>query len=101
MTKVTWAGHSFEVHPHSANWADVAGIYIFAGVTPENKWRAYYIGQADSFKSRLPNHERWLEAQRLGATHVHVMVAQQAAQRDSIEADLISRFQPRLNTQLR
>ena len=31
-------------------------------------WRALYIGQTDNFAGCLSNHERWDEAQRLGAS---------------------------------
>ena len=60
-----------------------------------------YVGQAESLAERLPTHERWPEAMRLGATHVHARVVLEAAMRDSIESQLIRSFQPRLNVQLK
>jgi hypothetical protein len=96
--KVTWSTHAFDVLNYNANWSNHAGIYIFCGVTSENYWRAYYIGQAVSFANRIPNHERWAEAVRAGATHVHAMVVQQAASRDAIEQELIRLCRPQLNT---
>ena len=99
---VRWSSHTFTVYPHDGTqWHNVAGIYIFAGLNQTNQWIALYIGQCDSFADRIPSHERWAEAARLGATHVHAMVVPQAANRDRIEAELIRTFQPRLNDQLR
>jgi excinuclease UvrABC nuclease subunit len=87
--------------PEKTTWHDVAGIYIFAGITPQDRWRAFYIGQAKSFQDRIPNHENWLAAVRRGATHVHAMVVPLAANRDRIEAELIEACQPALNVQLK
>jgi excinuclease UvrABC nuclease subunit len=99
---VTWLTHEFVVYAQACTtWHDVAGVYIFCGLTPQRQWRAYYIGQADSFQSRLPGHERWDEAARLGATHVHARVVPQAASRDTVERELIQAYQPPLNVQLR
>lgn len=99
--KVTWQGHEFNIYAHDGNWNDIGGLYIFAGVTPQNKWKAYYIGKAESFQSRIPSHERWNEAVRLGATHVHARAVSQEATRAQVEAQLIQSFQPPLNTQLK
>jgi excinuclease UvrABC nuclease subunit len=97
-----WLTYEFEVYdPKTVTWNDVAGIYIFAGITPQYQWRAFYIGQAKSFQDRIPNHENWPAAVRLGATHVHVMVVPQVANRDRIEAELIGAYQPALNVQLK
>lgn len=97
--QATWNNHPFNVYLMSGNWNEVSGIYIFAGVNAQNQWVALYIGQAASFAQRLPNHERYAEAVRLGATHVHAMVVPDQTLRNKIELDLIQRFQPRLNAQ--
>jgi len=99
--KVTWLTHEFSVNQHGAEWKDIGGIYIFAGVTPQNQWKAYYIGKAASFQSRIPSHERWNEAVRLGATHVHARVVSPEATRVQVEAQLIQAYQPPLNDQLK
>ena len=98
---VNWGGYEFDVCSQTANWNDVGGVYIFAGLNQNGRWRAYYIGQAESLKDRIPGHERWNEAVRLGATHVHARVVSQAAMRDAIEASLIASYQPPLNVQLK
>ena len=94
---ITWGTYEFEVLNMDGMWKDVGGVYIFSGVK-DNIWRAYYIGITDSFQDRHPNHERWEEAKRLGATHVHARGESQAATRESIEKELIGTYQPPLNT---
>lgn len=101
MDQCNWDGKSFTIFPEETSWNEVAGIYIFAKKIADNSWNALYIGQALSFKNRLPNHERWQEAVQLGATHVQVLVEGLQANRDSIEKHLIEKFQPPLNVQLK
>ena len=99
--QINWRNYEFTIYPMDATWNDVGGIYIFSGQGQDGLWRPLYIGQTNSFKTRLPNHDRWAEAQRLGATHVHARKEEQEATRLAREAELIQAFQPRLNTLLR
>lgn len=99
--KISWLSYEFGVYPHSANWSDAAGIYIFCGLSQQNRWVPLYIGQATSFHDRLPAHEQWNPARKHGATHVHAKVVPHQSQRDLIEKLLIQTFQPPLNTQLK
>lgn len=102
VNQVLWLNHPFHICAFSGSWRDVGGIYILSGICPVNGWwLAYYIGQTDSFRNRIPLHERWNEAVLRGATHVHAMEVPQAAQRALIERALIEAYQPPLNTQLR
>lgn len=96
----TWNGRLFTIYSVDTTWNPVSGLYIFAGPGLLG-WKACYIGQTVSFAERIPGHERWMEAQRLGATHIHACVVQDQWQRDLIERELIGRFQPPLNDQLR
>lgn len=97
-----WANFRFEVFPAAGTvWNPVAGIYIFAGVNAYRQWVALYIGQAGSLADRFRNHDRWPEAQRLGATHVHALVVPLQSDRDLIERSLIQTYQPRLNQHFR
>ena len=105
MSTVTWptsdgATHEFSLCEQAGQWNAVAGIYIFAYLTPDG-WHALYVGQTDNFNSRIPTHERWAEAVALRATHVHALVVSQAAMRDSLERKLIQDYQPPMNQQLR
>ena len=99
MPTCNWNGYNFEIYPPNTQWNDVGGVYVFAGQAPNGRWNAYYIGKCDSFRNRLPNHERWNEAVRLGATHIHAMTVSQEATRQAIEEALIQWAQPTLNTQ--
>lgn len=98
---VTWAGHQFTAYPPTTTWNHVSGIYIFARQSSPGNWQALYIGQAQSFADRLPSHERWSEAARHGATHIHALIVPQQVNRDAIEQTLIRACQPVLNTQHR
>lgn len=100
---VSWGGYDFNSYdPTQTNWNDVPGIYIFAGMSADGRWwRAKYVGQTSSFITRLGpelnNHERWPEAIREGATHVHARVVQNQIERRSLELMLIETYNPPLN----
>jgi hypothetical protein len=98
---IKWLSYQFYVHDFEALWKDLGGIYIFAGVNNQHQWVALYIGKTDSFHTRIPSHEQWSLAVRLGATHVHAMVVEDGAQRATIEGELIRVYQPQLNQQLK
>ena len=98
-TKVNWGGYEFTVYSPSTSWNEIGGIYIFAGKNSEGNWVAKYIGKAQSFADRLPGHERWDEAVKLGATHIHARTVSTEVDRDKIEGELIKKYQPPLNTQ--
>ena len=89
------------IYDSSATWNRVAGLYIFAYHTDQTHWRALYVGQTDDFSSRIPSHDRWDEAVRLGATHIHALVVSQVANRDKWEKMLVQNLQPRMNVQNR
>lgn len=95
----TASGISLEFHVQQKNapWKDIAGVYAFGTPVQNGTYHVQYVGQALSFKDRLSNHERWNEAQRLGATHVLAMVVPRQADRDKIEATLINELRPTLN----
>ncbi len=91
-----------EVLDTNTTWHSVAGLYVFAYRTDPTHWHALYVGQTDDFGSRMPPfHERWYEALRRGATHIHAVVIPLAARRDALERMLIQTLQPEMNVQLR
>jgi excinuclease UvrABC nuclease subunit len=92
-----WNGVELHILAKDANWSKSAGIYIFAGVNSNRNWVALYIGQASSFADRVPNHERWDDAVKRGATHVHACIVPTQAERDRLEESLVRAFQPPLN----
>lgn len=81
---------------------DIGGNYAFVKLLPNGNYFPLYFGQADSLRARLPNHEVWPEAVRLGATHVmaHTTPAGESARKIE-ERDLIQYWNPALNTQHR
>lgn len=91
----------FHVCSQDANWNDVAGIYAFCRLNANGHYDVYYVGQAASFKDRIPNHERWPGAVRRGATMVLAAAVARQGDRDKLEALLISELQPPMNIQLR
>jgi len=96
---VNWGVHAFHVLAMEADWNDEPGVYIFAGIQADALWHAYYVGITESFKTRLQNHEHWVAACRLGASHVHAMVVPLPEQRGQIEQELIATYRPYLNSQ--
>lgn len=93
-----WLNYQFEVFPALGTvWNPVPAVYVFAGVNEHRQWAALYIGQAASLADRFRNHERWPQAQRLGATHVHVLRVPNQADRDMLERRLIQTYQPHMN----
>jgi excinuclease UvrABC nuclease subunit len=96
MNTAKWKTYEFGIFEKQISWNAVGGIYIFAG-SRGGMWHPYYVGQADSFQSRIPSHDRWDDARMVGATHIHAMVVEQSANRDKIEKELIGDFQPPLN----
>jgi len=97
---VKWLAYDFQVHRMEPAWNDVPGVYIFTGIASDGKWHPYYVGKADSFKTRLVSgHEQWAPAKNQRATHVHAMVVRDETQRTKIEKELIQKLGPPLNTQ--
>ena len=83
---------------NSTTWNKVAGLYIFT-YDDGQYWRPLYVGQTNDFSTRIPSHERFEEAVRNGATHIHAVVVEQQANRDRWEKLLISAHLPPLNEQ--
>ena len=101
---IDWPGQSGHAYRYwfavfNDSFKDEGGNYMF--VRPAaNGYLPVYIGQADSLKSRLPNHERLADAKRAGATLAmcHTTPAGEQA-RLAEERDLIQKWRPALNTQ--
>jgi hypothetical protein len=101
---IKWPGKSGKSYAYwyldlSAPIKDEAGNYMFVKQLPNGNLLPVYIGQADSLKKRLPNHERWAEAQRAGAKYVmaHTTPGGESV-RLAEEKDLIQQWNPALNT---
>lgn len=97
IPKVSWLDAEFGVYGPSTRWNEVPGVYIFAGVNQRDEWYPLYVGQTQSLARRLGNHDKWLEARRLGATHIHARTVRDQRLRLSLERRLVLAFQPSLN----
>jgi predicted GIY-YIG superfamily endonuclease len=90
---------TFTIYDYDATqWKTVGGLYIFARVDGD-RWDPLYVGKTENFRTRIPSHERWDEARRLGATHVHALVVPLEAHRTRLEAALICHLKPPMNQQ--
>ena len=105
MATERWLDHEFTVYRPDADWHEVGGVYIFAGQRKDDQgksvWHALYIGECQGFSGYIPTHRKRSEAERLGATHVHARVEPGVLTRQHLEAELIRRYQPPLNVQLK
>jgi len=93
--KCKWTGTSgkeylYDIYPIGTDWNDVPGNYIFAREYEPNKWTAIYIGETESFKDRLPNHNELPCVKRNGGTHIHVRINRDSDARLKEEADLLA-----------
>ncbi len=103
---IDWSGKSGTAYRYwslddvtTAGIQAVAGNYAFVKQLPNGNFIPLYFGVAENLQKRIPNHDRWLEAVRLGATHVMAHTTQGGeAARLVEERDLIQQWNPQLNT---
>lgn len=93
--KYTWTGASgkeymYNIFPIDTNWNDVPGNYIFAKKSSPHEWQAVYIGETESFKERLPNHNELPCIRRNGGTHTHTHINRDSRARLDEEKDLLA-----------
>ena len=91
-----WIGASgkkyeYTVYSIGREWNDVPGNYIFAKVV-SNKWSPVYIGETESFKDRLPNHNELPCIRSNGGTHIHAHTNRSSQARLNEEADLLRNY---------
>jgi hypothetical protein len=100
-----WQGVSQAWYLHSIfDFAETTVItscnYIMVRREFDGRRAALYIGQSGDLSDRLPNHEKFAEAQRLGANELHLhFLANSSAERFRIETDLRNGHNPPLNDQ--
>ena len=96
---------TFQVEPYDVNWPSLAAVYAFISPPSDNallgsaSLKIFYIGETDSLQRRMLEHrtEKWVEAQRLGATRVATLVVPHDADRSELEEELIRLHRPPLN----
>ena len=98
-----WLDYQFRVYDRNVDWSKVpetGGVYIFALLQESSwQWIPLYIGETGSFADRIPAHNKWREAVRLGVSHVHVLEVGEEYERKGIEKELRQSYGPRLNEQ--
>jgi hypothetical protein len=93
--------HHFASYDIDVQWNALPGVYMFVKPNANGTHDIAYAGQCKRFSDRIPHHDKQLACALLGATTVHAVVVHDSRERDSLEADIISRYNPPLNTQLR
>ncbi len=100
---IMWPGASgkeykYWIYPIGTSFKDTPGNYIFAKETAPGRWTPVYIGETDSLKDRLSNHEKMPCVQRHGGTHVHAHTSSADAKtRRAEESDLLAKWDPPCN----
>jgi len=99
---IVWKGvdgslYDFDEHPLENDWADIGGVFIFAARLPNGDWNPLFVGHADSLMQRIPGHEKWPWAVRLGATGVLACAVSAQVKRRKTVAEMIARLKPPLN----
>jgi hypothetical protein len=99
--KTSFGNLNFGAFPKDSAWPATPGIYMFCqtvGLLGDIVNPPRYLGQTVSFAERLPDHDRWDEAAKLGANCVLIAPISNAHNRDKIERELIASLRPPLNT---
>jgi hypothetical protein len=98
-----WTGASgkqyeYWISPMAMVFVDEPGNYIFVKETSPNNWIPIYIGQTESLKNRLADHEKLHCVMRDGAANIHAHTTSGGEQdRKEEEADLLAKWDPPCN----
>lgn len=94
-----WGDLSFDVRTiNEAQKSTNGGIFIFAGKTKnlwESYWNAYLIEETENFQT-LFYHNKWEDAQKLGATYVHIRVEGIKDRKIHVK-QLVEQYKPTIN----
>jgi hypothetical protein len=96
--------YRFQVYPVRTEFKSNPGVYIFARWDPPSQPLVLYVGETDSFKSRLTQnltaHQQYERAAMLGLSHLGVLHVPGARDnRLKIETDLRHAYNPACNDQ--
>ena len=100
---INWPGvsgreYKYWIYPIDTNFKDEPGNYIFAKRTASGQWTPVYIGETQSLRERLPNHEKLPCVNRNRGSHLHVHLTSGGQQaRLAEETDLLRKFSPPCN----
>ncbi len=102
---IMWPGASRKEYEYwiddmNSSFKDEPGNYIFAKETSPGRWTPIYIGETESLKDRLSNHEKLPCVKRYGGTHIHAHTTPGGEKaRKAEEADLLAKWDPPCNKQ--
>ena len=100
---VNWPGASgkkykYWIYSIDTRFKDEPGNYIFTKLNSAGKWTPVYIGETQSLRDRLPNHEKLPCVNQNGGTHLHAHLTSGGQQaRLAEETDLVQKFNPPCN----
>jgi hypothetical protein len=100
---IIWPGASgkeykYQIYSIDTAFNDVPGNYIFAKETSPNRYTPIYIGESESLKDRLSNHDKLPCVQRHGGTHIHAHTTSGGQDiRRAEESDLLTKWDPPCN----
>jgi hypothetical protein len=109
MSYIDWTSQSgktyrywFLANPTAEGIKAGPGNYAFVKKLANGNFVPLYFGESEDLQTRIPGHERWQEAARLGATHImgHTTQGGEKSRCDE-ERDLIQYWNPPLNVQRR
>jgi hypothetical protein len=94
------SGRLYRFHALRPNGSTLSepAVYAFARPGPGLRaWTPLFLSRTGNLAERLQGHERWEEAQLLGATHVLALFEPERESRQAAEADLVEALRPVLN----
>ncbi len=100
---IMWPGASgkeykYWIHAIGTTFKDEPGNYIFAKETSRGHWTPIYIGETNSLRDRLSNHEKMSCVRRNGGTHIHAHTSSSDVNvRRAEESDLLDKWDPPCN----
>jgi hypothetical protein len=90
--------HRFGVHRPGEHFPVAPAVYAFARPSDSGRgWTPVFLSRTANLSARMERHERWAEAQMLGATHILVHQRDERDVREFVEADLLEALNPVLN----
>lgn len=90
--------HRFTAHRPGDAFPANAAVYCFARPSRNGRgWTPLFLSRTANLSMRLAGHERWAEAQLLGATHILVHQRDERDAREFVEADLCAALKPVMN----
>ena len=95
-----WEDYEFRVlGPLEFAKIDEPGVYVFAAQIEEDDWIPIYVGQTNNFCQRFADHkhDKWVDAMRHEATHIHARNVSDEIERTRIEHVIIDKWDPPLN----